>query len=362
MIFDTDADFMSRAIRIAKKGRYTNDPNPNVGCVLVKDNTIIAEGWHQFAGKGHAEVEALKNCADAKAATAYVTLEPCSHYGKTPPCCDALIAAGVKRVVVAMQDPNPHVSGRGLARLREAGVDVECGLLQEDAEALNTGFLKRMRTGMPYVISKMAMSLDGRTAMASGESQWITSGQSRKDVHRMRAESSAVLTGIKTVLADDCSLTARLADCEILQPDRVVLDSSLNMPSNAKMAKLPGRSLVLTCSQDERKKQTLEHAGFEVVRLPSNQQGQVDLDAVVQFLGEQQYNQVLVEGGAVLNGALIKGNWVDEWVVYIASSILGSEARALFDLPETQFMRDKINLKIKSVRHLGNDLRINFGR
>ena len=240
-----DAFYMARAIQLAKRGRYTTDPNPRVGCVLVRDDIIIGEGWHVKAGLGHAEVEALKNVLDAQGATAYVTLEPCSHHGKTPPCCDALITAGIKRVVAAMQDPNPRVSGRGLENLRAAGIEVSCGVLQEDAIALNRGFIKRMTENRPFVRSKLAMSLDGRTAMASGESKWITSTEARTDVHRLRAESSAILTGINTVLSDDPALNARV-DFDVMQPIRVVLDSGLSMPVTAQMAKLPGRSLVLT--------------------------------------------------------------------------------------------------------------------
>jgi diaminohydroxyphosphoribosylaminopyrimidine deaminase/5-amino-6-(5-phosphoribosylamino)uracil reductase len=248
-----DTFYMARAIQLAKNGRYTTDPNPCVGCVLVKNDVVVGEGWHVKAGLGHAEVEALKNVRDANGATAYVTLEPCSHQGKTPPCCDALIKAGVSRVVVAMQDPNPLVSGRGLEKLKAAGCEVTCGVLQEDALALNRGFIKRMTENRPFVRSKLAMSLDGRTAMASGESKWITSAEARADVHRLRAESSAILTGINTVLADDPALNARV-DRDVVQPVRVVLDSGLNMPVTARMAKLAGRSLILKkngklCSQ-----------------------------------------------------------------------------------------------------------------
>ena len=259
---------MAKAINLARKGRYTTDPNPRVGCVLVRDDVVIGEGWHVKAGQGHAEVEALKNTPDAKGATAYVTLEPCSHQGRTPPCCDALIKAGVSRVVAAMQDPNPLVSGRGLEKLKAAGIEVVSGILQEDAQALNRGFIKRMTDNRPYVRSKLAMSLDGRTAMASGESKWITSDKSRADVQRLRAESSAILTGISTVLADDPALNARI-DGDVLQPVRVVLDTHLNMPVSAQMAKLPGRSLILTCAEDQQKQQALQQAGFEVYQLAS---------------------------------------------------------------------------------------------
>jgi diaminohydroxyphosphoribosylaminopyrimidine deaminase/5-amino-6-(5-phosphoribosylamino)uracil reductase len=353
-----DAFYMSRAINLAKKGRYTTDPNPRVGCVLVRDNAIIGEGWHAKAGFGHAEVEALKNVSDAKGATAYVTLEPCSHYGRTPPCCDALINAGVTRVVAAMQDPNPKVSGRGLEKLKAAGIEVSCGVLQDEAKTLNRGFIKRMTDNRPFVRSKLAMSLDGRTAMASGESKWITSDQARADVHRLRAESSAIVTGINTVLADDPSLNARI-DEEVLQPVRVVLDTHLNTPVNAQMAKLPGRSLILTCAQDNHKQTLLQQAGFEVHQLPGKN-GRLDLHAVMNFLAGQQINELLVEAGPVLNGALLDEGLVDEYVVYMAPCILGDQGRGLFNLPGLQQMSDKKQLKLCDSRQIGQDLKLTY--
>jgi len=353
-----DAFYMAQAIHLAKRGRYTTDPNPRVGCVLVRDGRVIGEGWHVKAGQGHAEVEALKNAPDAKGATAYVTLEPCSHHGKTPPCCDALINAGVSRVVVAMQDPNPQVSGSGLEKLKAAGIEVSCGLLQEDALALNRGFIKRMTENRPFVRSKLAMSLDGRTAMASGESKWITSAEARADVHRLRAESSAILTGVNTVLADDPALNARV-DWEIVQPVRVVLDAQLRMPVAAQMVKLFGRSLILTCSQDEQKQQVLQQAGFEVYQLPGKD-GRLDLHAVMDFLSRQQINELLVEAGSILNGALLAEGLVDEWVVYMAPCILGDQGRGLFNLPGLQQMADKKNLKLRDVRQVGQDLKLTY--
>jgi diaminohydroxyphosphoribosylaminopyrimidine deaminase/5-amino-6-(5-phosphoribosylamino)uracil reductase len=351
-----DAFYMARAIQLAKLGRYTTSPNPNVGCVLVKDGQIIGEGWHKRAGQGHAEVEALKQVANAQGATAYVTLEPCSHHGKTPPCCDALIHAGIRRVVAAMTDPNPLVSGQGLAKLQAAGIDVVCGVLADDAYALNRGFIKRMTEGRPFVRSKLAMSLDGRTAMASGESQWITSAESRADVHKLRAESSAILTGIGTVLADDPSLTARLDD-EVLQPVRVVLDSQLNTPVTAKMATLAGRSIILTCSTNSDKQQQLQQAGFEVYVLPA-QQARLDLFEVMTFLASLQINDVLVEAGAILNGALLEHGLIDETIIYMASCVLGNQGRGLFDLPNLHNMADKKTLKLRDVRQVGADLKL----
>jgi diaminohydroxyphosphoribosylaminopyrimidine deaminase/5-amino-6-(5-phosphoribosylamino)uracil reductase len=351
-----DTFYMARAIQLAKNGRYTTDPNPRVGCVLVRNDVVIGEGWHAKAGLGHAEVEALKNIQDANGATAYVTLEPCSHQGKTPPCCDALIKAGVSRVVFAMQDPNPLVSGRGLEKLKVAGCEVTCGVLQEDALALNRGFIKRMTENRPFVRSKLAMSLDGRTAMASGESKWITSAEARADVHRLRAESSAILTGINTVLADDPALNARV-DWDVVQPVRVVLDSDLNMPVTARMAKLAGRSLILTCSQDEKKRQALQAVGFEVYRL-ADKNSRLDLHAVMDFLAQQQINELLVEAGPVLNGALLAEGLVDEWVVYMAPCILGDQGRGLFTVPGLQSMADKKSLHLCDVRQVGPDLKL----
>lgn len=358
MMAPRDAFYMAQAISLAKKGRYTTDPNPRVGCVLVRDDTVIGAGWHIKAGQGHAEVEALKNVPDAKGATAYVTLEPCSHQGRTPPCCDALIKAGIARVVAAMQDPNPQVSGSGLEKLKVAGIEVSCGVLQEDAMALNRGFIKRMTQNRPFVRSKLAMSLDGRTAMASGESKWITGAEARADVHRLRAESSAILTGIGTVLADDPALNARV-DGDVLQPHRVVLDTHLNMPVTAQMAKLPGRSLILTCAEDQQKQQRLQQAGFEVYRLPEKN-GRLDLHAVMDFLGRQQINELLVEAGSVLNGALLAEGLVDEYVIYMAPCILGDQGRGLFNLPGLQQMADKKQLKLRDVRQIGQDLKLTY--
>jgi len=350
---------MARALKLARKGRYTADPNPCVGSVLVKDGAVIGEGWHVRAGQAHAEINALADAGDARGATAYVTLEPCSHVGKTGPCCDALIAAGVARVVVAMQDPNPLVAGQGLQRLQAVGIVVTCGVLAEDAAALNAGFVKRMSTGRPLVTSKLAMSLDGRTAMASGESQWITSTAARQDVHRLRAASSAVLTGINTVLADNPSLTARL-DEDIEQPVRVVLDSSLQMPVQAKMARQPGKSMILTVSADLAKKGQLQQAGFEVYRLDAGEENRLDLEQVLEFLGRQQLNSVLVEAGPILNGALLASRLVDQWIVYAAPCIMGDTARGLFHVPAVQTMADRTDLQLLDVRQVGPDLRLKF--
>lgn len=352
-----DLSFMARALQLAQRGRFTTDPNPRVGCVLVKEGRIIGEGFHEKAGQAHAEVNALKNAIeDTTGATAYITLEPCSHHGKTPPCCDALIAAGIKRLVVAMTDPNPLVAGRGLERCKAAGIEVICDVLRADAEKLNRGFISRMTRNRPFVQSKIAMSLDGRTALANGESKWITSPEARVDVHLFRAESSAILTGIGTVLADNPSMNARV-NFPIVQPIRVVLDSKLQMPPDTQMASLDGRTLILTCPSDERKQTVLKQAGFEVHVLPESH-GRLDLHEVMTFLAKQEINNVFVEAGATLNGALLEAGLIDEWLIYMASCVLGDKGRGIFALPELQSMSNKKVLQWHDVRHVGQDLRL----
>jgi diaminohydroxyphosphoribosylaminopyrimidine deaminase/5-amino-6-(5-phosphoribosylamino)uracil reductase len=354
-----DFHYMARALRLARNGLYTTHPNPRVGCVLVRDDQVIGEGWHVRAGGDHAEIAALKQAENAQGATAYVTLEPCSHHGRTPPCADALIRAGIRRVVTAMQDPNPLVAGSGLAKLREAGIETVCGILEEDARRLNRGFIQRMTAGRPFVRSKLAMSLDGRTALESGESKWITSSEARQDVHRIRAQSSAILTGIGTVLADDPALTARIED-GVQQPVRIVLDTRLRMPAHAQLAKLPGRSLILTASGDQRRMADLQKAGFEIHRI-AEKNGRIDLNAVMAFLADQQINELLVEAGPILNGALLAENLADEWIVYMAPCVLGDRGRGLFTLPGIRTMADKKILKLTDVRQVGPDLKLTYG-
>ncbi|WP_347257978.1 bifunctional diaminohydroxyphosphoribosylaminopyrimidine deaminase/5-amino-6-(5-phosphoribosylamino)uracil reductase RibD [Methylocaldum sp.] len=359
-----DAEFMSRALHLAERGLYTTDPNPRVGCVIVKDGQIVGEGWHRQAGGPHAEVEALRQSgARAHGATAYVSLEPCCHHGKTPPCTDALISAGIARVVAAMKDPNPRVAGEGLKTLRDAGVDVACGLLENAATALNPGFCKRMKTGRPYIRSKLAMSLDGRTALPSGESKWITGEDARRDAHRLRARSSAIVTGIGTALQDDPELTARLPETagEILQPVRVVLDSRLRMPASMRLAGGGNRAVVLTTVSDEERTQTLSDS-FDIETLPATLDGRLDLTAVVDWLGHHQFNEVLVEAGPTLNGALLRENLVDEWVIYLAPVVLGDKARGLFHLPDLTRMAERFELTISDVRQVGRDLRLTLLR
>lgn len=354
----TDHEYMAQALRLAAHGLYTTDPNPRVGCVVVSGNDIIGEGWHMRAGEAHAEVAALARAGTgARGATVYVTLEPCCHHGRTPPCTDALISAGVARVVVGMEDPNPQVAGNGIKALEAAGISVTCGVLAAQAAEFNPGFVRRMQTGRPYVRSKLAMSLDGRTAMASGESQWITGTHARDDVQHLRARASAVLSGIGTVLADDPSLTARLVDVEVQQPLRVILDSRLQLPPTAKLLTLPGNTLVLTGSEDAGKRAALVNTGAEVATVPLDGD-RLDLNKVMQFLGEREINEVHVEAGPVLNGALLQAGLVDELVIYVAPHLMGDAARGLFSLPGLATMDQRINLSISDIRGVGEDWRI----
>jgi diaminohydroxyphosphoribosylaminopyrimidine deaminase/5-amino-6-(5-phosphoribosylamino)uracil reductase len=364
-----DYQYMAHALRLARKGLYTTThPNPRVGCVLVNDGEIVGEGYHRQAGEAHAEPNALAAAGDkARDATAYVTLEPCCHQGRTPPCTEALVAAGVSRVVAAMQDPNPLVAGKGLERLREAGIEVACGLLEQEAAALNPGFIKRMAKGLPYVRCKLAMSLDGRTAMASGESKWITDEAARRDVHRLRARSSAIVTGIGTVLADDPSLNVRLPredfpelpeDLDLHQPLRVVLDSQLQMAPEAKMLSLPGMTAIICCSdRDPIRRSKLEAEGALVVRRPAGSEC-VELRSVFEYLASQEINEVLLEAGPTLSGSALAAGLVDELVIYLAPHLMGSDARGLFNLPGLERMRDRIDLDITDLRSVGSDIRI----
>ncbi|MBK1722728.1 riboflavin biosynthesis protein RibD [Thiocystis violacea] len=358
---------MARAIQLAERGRFTTDPNPRVGCVLVRDGEVIGEGWHRWAGEPHAERFALITAGErARGATAYVTLEPCCHHGRTPPCTEGLIEAGVARVVCAMVDPNPLVSGQGLAQLREAGIETLVGVLEDEARALNPGFIKRMEQGRPYVRCKLAASLDGRTAMASGESQWISSEAARRDVQRLRAGSSAILTGIGTVLADDPSLNVRLAagelpgmaaDDQVRQPLRVVVDSFWRMPATARMLSLPGETLVAGVEPLPELSAALQSAGAEVL-VCSRHLGRVDLVALMEALAERSVNEVLLESGPTLAGAAVGAGLVDEIVLYLAPHLMGESAQGLFDLPGITAMADRVALEIIAVRQIGPDLRV----
>ncbi len=353
---------MSRALELAARGLYTTDPNPRVGCVLVRDGEVVGEGWHERAGEPHAEVHALRAAGErARGATAYVTLEPCSHHGRTPPCADALVQAGVARVVAAMTDPNPQVAGQGLARLEAAGIAVASGLLAGEAEALNPGFVMRMRAGRPYVRAKLAMSLDGRTAMASGESKWITGDAARFDVQRLRARSSAILTGLGTVLADDPSMNVRLGEDEyagaLRQPLRVVLDPRLSTPPTARMLTLPGRTLVVTACDEEEPREALQAAGADVLLLPAREDV-IDLPELLRELAALEINEILLETGATLSGAMLEAGLIDELVVYLAPHLMGDGARGLFHLPGLERMEQRVALEICDIRAVGADWRV----
>ena len=356
--------YMARAIVLAKQGLYTTDPNPRVGCVIVKDGEVIGEGFHQKAGEGHAEVNALAMAGEsAKGATAYVTLEPCSHFGRTPPCSDGLIKAGIRHVVCAMKDPNPQVSGQGFAKLIEAGIDVTLGVLEDEARALNPGFIKRMESGMPFVRLKMASSLDGRTAMASGESQWITGSAARQDVQRLRARSSAIITGIESIKSDDSSLTVRADELGLdealakqvvtKQPLRVVLDSKGQISRDAKVFQQPGNTLVAV------RHGVQLHGNIETLALNHDEAG-LDLTALLKELALRQCNEVLVETGATLAGEFVRQGLVDEMVLYMAPCFMGSDARPLLNWP-IDTMADKQNLTILDNRLVGQDIRLTLG-
>ncbi len=360
-----DVHYMARALELARKGLYSTHPNPRVGCVIVREGRIVGEGWHARAGEPHAEVHALRQAGElARGATAYVTLEPCSHQGRTPPCADALIEAGLTRVVAAMQDPNPEVSGRGLLRLMNAGIGVQCGVLESEARALNKGFLKRMETGLPYVRVKMAMSLDGRTAMASGESQWITGPEARSAVQRLRAQSSVVLSGADTVLADKARLTVRPdelgLDAELTAlaaaraPLRVLIDGRLRVPLDAPFFQA-GSALVVTCAAASARGRYQEE-GHEMLAL-ADSAGHVDLRRLMGELAARGVNEVLVEAGPRLAGAFSRLGLVDEFQLFIAGKFLGSSARPLLDLPLAQ-MSEALELNIVEMRSVGNDWRV----
>ncbi|MFZ3321638.1 MAG: bifunctional diaminohydroxyphosphoribosylaminopyrimidine deaminase/5-amino-6-(5-phosphoribosylamino)uracil reductase RibD [Usitatibacter sp.] len=350
-----DQAFMVRALALTEKGRETCTPNPGVGCVIVKDGRVIAEGWHERAGEPHAEARALSTATEStEGATVYVTLEPCSHTGRTPPCADALIAARVARVVAPIEDPNPEVSGAGFARLRDAGIRVDVGLLAAEAERAHREFLHRVRTGRPWMRLKVAASLDGRIALANGASRWITGEAARHDVHRIRARSCAMLTGIGTVIADDPQLTVRHIPCS-RQPRRVVIDNRLDMPLEAKV--LQGDPpLILTVSDDAARRKALEARGAEVVRVPG--EGKSDLAAVARLLGERKFNEVTVETGAKLNGSLIAAGVVDEIVLYLAPKLIGDKGIGLFALPEITELSQARKVRITDVTAVGDDWRI----
>jgi diaminohydroxyphosphoribosylaminopyrimidine deaminase/5-amino-6-(5-phosphoribosylamino)uracil reductase len=351
-----DHEYMAHALKLARNGIFTAHPNPRVGCVLVRDGRIVGEGWHRMTGGAHAEINALQSAGtNANGCTAYVTLEPCSHHGKTPPCADALIEAGVARVIYAMPDPNPEVSGGEV--LDRAGVPATGGLMESAASELNRGFMSRIVRGTPFVRLKIAASLDGRTAMASGESQWITGADARADVQRLRAASGAILTGVGTVVDDDPSLTVRsdAIDTGGRQPLRAVVDTRLRMPGGAAMLGLDGETVVY-CADDSGR-QPLESARVEVVKL-RDRDSRVDLAAVLADLGKRKINDLLVECGPTLAGALLERQLVDELVIYQAPHIMGSETRGLAVTPAWQNLSDRLQLDVTDIRKIGRDIRI----
>ena len=350
---------MQRALELARRGLNTADPNPRVGCVLVRDGVVVGEGWHARAGGPHAERVAIDRAgANARGATAYVTLEPCNHTGRTGPCTDALIAAGVSRVVCAVRDPNTAVAGGGVEALEAAGIAVEIGLLENEARAVNSGYWKRMQQGRPLVRSKLAVSLDGRTALGNGRSQWITSAQAREDVHRWRARSSAIMTGVGTIVADDPSLNVRLeeADIEIVQPSRVIVDSMLRTPENAKTLSLPGERLIFTTQTEGEKSTALRQRGASIERVGGV--AQCDLNEIMARLGELEHNEIWVEAGPGLNGALLQEGLIDELVIYVAPMLLGSAARGMFDIGDLTELAQCPRLDFDEIRAIGPDLRI----
>ena len=353
----TDAEYMRLALELAGRGRYTTDPNPKVGCVIVKGDAVVGQGWHERAGQPHAEILALAEAGRrAHGATCYVTLEPCCHHGQTPPCTQALIDAGVREVVFALEDPNPLVAGQGSAALAGAGIAVRHGPLAAESRALNRGFVSRMSRGRPFVRAKLAVSLDGKTALASGISQWITGPAARADVHRQRAAASAILTGSGTVIADNPRLNARLDEAPeaVLQPRVVIVDSQLKVGGDAEVFK-HGSPLLFTRVEDRSALNAIERAGGEVEVQAGS--GPVDLPDLMIRLAELGYNDVWVEAGADLSGALAAAGLVDEYIIYYAPVLLGSTARGMFDF-HVQEMSERIELEVIEHTRLGDDLKI----
>lgn len=359
-----DRAAMQRALALATRGSTSTQPNPRVGCVLGREGRWVGEGWHQRAGAPHAEAMALQQAGvSARGATAYVTLEPCDHTGRTPPCTAALLAAGVSRVVYAIADPDPRVAGRGAARLQSSGIQVEAGLLSEAAEAVNCGYLSRLRRGRPWVRLKLAASLDGRTALANGRSQWLTGSEARADVQRWRAESAAILTGIGTVLADDPALTVRIGPEPRRQPDIVVVDSDLRLPASARLLQSAGGVHVFHASDNETVAAALRECGARLERLPpaahaDGSDPQVDLTAMLARLGALQVNEVWTECGATLAGSLLREQLVDELVLYLAPRLLGSDAAPLVQLTGLTALSEQPPWQVHDLQRVGGDVRI----
>jgi len=373
---DSDAQYMSRAIELAKKGRFTTSPNPNVGCVIVKDKKIIGEGFHFKAGEPHAEVHALKQASGkAKGATAYVTLEPCSHFGRTPPCAEALCKAGVTRVVVALVDPNPKVAGKGIAILENQGIQVNVGLLESDAEKLNLGFIKRMKTKLPRVTVKLASSLDGKTALKNGESKWITGPSARVDVQYYRAQQSAILSGVDTVIIDDASLNVRFDDLQqsrsfndeitriqTRQPLRIILDSHNRLTLKEKIFTLEGEVLIVSLTARDDLHSAGVMATVNQTIAPKNEEGRVDLDDLLRELGKREINDLWIEAGATLSGEFFVKNSVDQFILYQAPKLMGDQAKNLVNLPNFLAMSDVVHLSLKNIKQIEQDIRLTFVR
>jgi len=369
---EKDNSYMARAIELAKKGRFTTAPNPNVGCVIVANDIIVGEGFHFKAGEAHAEVHALAMAGNkATDATCYVTLEPCSHFGRTPPCALALVKAGVQRVVIAMQDPNPSVSGRGIAILEEAGIKVEVGLLEAQAVALNVGFIKRMKTQTAHVTVKMASSLDGKTALKNGQSQWITGAQARIDVQYYRATQGAILTGSGTVLADDPSLNVRFSElqqardfndevsaAQLRQPLRIILDSNNKLTLQEKLFSLPGKVILVSLVPRTDLSTFESTAEVEQIIAKEDANGRIDLQKLLILLNKYEINNIWVEAGAILAGEFFNQHLVDQFILYQAPKLMGDQARNLVNLPNYSKMDEVLPMRLTDVTLIGNDIRI----
>lgn len=356
--------WMAQALRLARKGLYSTPPNPCVGCVIVADDELLASGWHGYTGGPHAEINALQAAGIPPGATFYVTLEPCSHHGRTPPCVEAVIEAKPARVVVAMKDPNPRVSGQGLERMRAQGIDVVVGVLEVQARALNRGFVKRMEQGLPHVSIKMACSLDGRSALKNGSSRWITSAAARRDVQFLRARAGAILSSAQTVLDDDPALNLRLSKQElkqvfdVRQPVRVLVDSRLRLSGSEKLFSIPGDIWIYTANPDPDRHERLSARGATVIPLRADASGHIDLRAMLEDLAARGINNVHSECGQRLAGALLQQQLADEIVLYLAPHLLGSAARGAFDLGELTAMEQRKSCSIRDIRQLGDDLRL----
>lgn len=365
-----DERFMARARALARKGINTTHPNPRVGCVIVSDGAVVGEGWHRLAGEAHAEIIALRQAGKrAQGATLYLTLEPCNYHGKTPPCVVALIKAGIRRAVIAMEDPNPKVNGSAISALQEAGIVVTLEVGKRLAQKLNRGFCQRMLQGRPWVTLKMAISLDGKTAIASGESQWITSQAARSDAHKLRAASSAILTGVGTVLRDDPKMSARpntpgdapsdASEDTQRQPLRVILDSHLSIPRQAKILQPPGRALIITTAGNDQDAEMLRRDNVEVITCDEHT-GQIDLRQVMSELAAREINELMVEAGPRLSGSMLKSQLVDQMIIYMAPDLLGNDARGMFNIPALANIADKHRLAFRDVRMIGQDLRLSL--